>query len=217
MKHFISTWFYLIITITPLNRCRCNYFSCSFVDENNDICVKELVQNHTACKKQSKDSKNLFFLECSQERSPCPKTYLSISSQIMSATSEPRSQHQQWGFQRNVNLKGHMSASTPKDPWLKWRCFLWWLVKGGWEKAETQTSKAAWVRERKRVLGTREEGMPHQEKYKAESSALILTHTFIYNHPSRNTEKVFIYPCFFLPIIIQVLEKVELKRRVKVQ
>lgn len=58
--------------------------------------------------------------------------------------------------------------------------------------------------------------MPHQEKSRAGSSGLLLIHTFIYTRPSRNTEKVFIYHCFFLPILMQVLEKVELETRINV-
>lgn len=47
-------------------------------------------------------------------------------------------------------------------------------------------------------------------------SSLFLSHMVIYTSLGRNKEEVFIHSCFFLPMLVQVLEKVKLETRVKV-
>ena len=64
---------------------------------------------------------------------------------------------------------------------------------------------------KRRIFRTRGENRLNQQKTRTGSSGLFLIHMFICTRPSRNTEEVFIHPCFFVTILMQILEKAEVE------
>lgn len=163
-------------------------------------------QNHTIFRKQSKDSKDLFFYRASQETGSCPKPFLHPSPDDVSYQRTTQSTMSNKVFNgKHLWEVTDLLIPTLKYSWLKWSCFL-----GSCLQKEKRAADfwGCWCWGEKKGLQRREKA--HPEKAREPGVISFSWYTCVHPHQPKKEYRDVYQSLLFPSNQMQVLEKIDL-------